>query len=100
MLGVRNVLCTATNTWVCVLCTNCFVLSRGWVISLFEKFSFDKIQTYFNRKVDYFHTTNDRESSQESHCSSNSRKHVHKLGRAVPGNPIKDRGVKNDFDKF
>ena len=55
-----------------------------------------KIEDEFSCKVDYFHSTNDGETSEKPHGASYSWQHVHKFCCSVLGDSVKCWGVKED----
>ena len=70
-----------------------FLLIRMCLICLFKL-----VRKHFENdlysKVDNLDSTDDRKPSEETHCSSNGRQHVHKLGCPVLGDSVKGCGIK------
>ena len=62
-----------------------------------QSFLLKETNDYLDAKIHNLHCTNDRESSQKSHCSSNCREHVHKLGSSIFGDSVKLWGFEIDF---
>ena len=72
------------------------------IVTLFQPLLievFKKKQKCFNSKIYNFNSTNDGESSQKSHCPSNSWQFINKVGCCVLCNSVKGWGVKLNSHK-
>ena len=69
------------------------ILHFIWIFKILKKFTYKLYQ-----EVQYLHSTDDWESSEESHGSSNCRELVHKFGWPVLLDSVKCWGVKIDSD--
>ena len=74
--------------------SNLYVLYLFFVKSILEYLEDD-----LDSKVDNLNSTDDGEPSEESHGSSNSWQHIHKLGCSILGDFVKSGGIKVDPHK-
>ena len=94
----QSLMSTSDSIFLVTLYFSCLILYKHVNICLFSFCKFSKKN--FSSKVYNLHCTDDGEPGEQTHSASDSREHVHKLGRSVLGDSVKCRCVKVNPNKL